>query len=159
MKEATGPHPLRARELTTPHPEGLTTRLVPVEVDLKQQIFDVCSSLNNGHSPKGRVRQLCATSGSRGSLLISLLNSGSNSCWARYRLSAPALAFPHTTRSRGVKLKAVAQTWTNGRPRHRERIAARSIVGAQTTLFQLEISSGRGQQSRNQIDEGQETSS
>jgi hypothetical protein len=33
----TGPHPLRARELTTPHPEGLTTRLVPVEVDLKQQ--------------------------------------------------------------------------------------------------------------------------
>src|SRR4030081_2746051 len=37
----TGPHPLRARELTTPHPEGLTTRLVPVEVDLKQQIFDV----------------------------------------------------------------------------------------------------------------------
>jgi hypothetical protein len=29
-------------------------------------------------------------------------------------------------------------TWTNGRPRHRERIAARSIVGAQTTLFQLE---------------------
>src|SRR6202043_2672399 len=56
----TGPHPLRARELTTPHPEGLTTRLVPVEVDLKQQIFDVCSSLNNGHSPKGRLRQLCA---------------------------------------------------------------------------------------------------
>src|SRR6266850_1697856 len=54
------PHPLRARELTTPHPEGLTTRLVPVEVDLKQQIFDVCSSLNNGHSPKGRLRQLCA---------------------------------------------------------------------------------------------------
>jgi hypothetical protein len=46
--------------LTTPHPEGLTTRLVPVEVDLKQQIFDVCSSLNNGHSPKGRLRQLCA---------------------------------------------------------------------------------------------------
>src|ERR1700676_2369794 len=59
----TGPHPLRARELTTPHPEGLTTRLVPVEVDLKQQIFDVCSSLNNGHSPKGRLRQLCATCG------------------------------------------------------------------------------------------------
>src|SRR3984893_15724186 len=56
----TGPHPLRARELTTPHPEGLTRRLVPVEVDLKQQIFDVCSSLNNGHSPKGRLRQLCA---------------------------------------------------------------------------------------------------
>src|SRR5712671_900808 len=56
----TGPHPLCARELTTPHPEGLTTRLVPVEVDLKQQIFDVCSSLNNGHSPKGRLRQLCA---------------------------------------------------------------------------------------------------
>src|ERR1700681_20559 len=56
----TGPHPLRARELTTPHPEGLTTRLVPVEVDLKQQIFDVCSSLNNGPSPKGRLRQLCA---------------------------------------------------------------------------------------------------
>jgi malonate-semialdehyde dehydrogenase (acetylating) / methylmalonate-semialdehyde dehydrogenase len=27
-----------------PHPEGLTTRLVPVEVDLKQQIFDVCST-------------------------------------------------------------------------------------------------------------------
>src|SRR5260370_37528386 len=26
-----------------PHPEGLTTRLVPVEVDLKPQIFDVCS--------------------------------------------------------------------------------------------------------------------
>jgi hypothetical protein len=43
-----------------PHPEGLTTRLVPVEVDLKQQIFDVCSSLNNGHSPKGRLRQHCA---------------------------------------------------------------------------------------------------
>src|SRR3984893_11676486 len=43
-----------------PHPESLTTRLIPVEVDLKQQIFDVCSSLNNGHSPKGRVRQLCA---------------------------------------------------------------------------------------------------
>src|SRR6266850_364999 len=40
----TGPHPLRAKELTTPHPESLTTRLVPVEVDLKQQIFDVCSS-------------------------------------------------------------------------------------------------------------------
>src|ERR1700688_2835383 len=56
----TGPRPLRARELTTPHPEGPTTRLVPVEVDLKQQIFDVCSSLNNGHSPKGRLRQLCA---------------------------------------------------------------------------------------------------
>ncbi len=56
----TGPHPLRARELTTPHPEGLTTRLVPVEVDLKQQIFDVCSSPNNGRSPKGRLRQLCA---------------------------------------------------------------------------------------------------
>jgi hypothetical protein len=33
--------PLRARELTTPHPESLTTRLVPVEVDLKQQIFDL----------------------------------------------------------------------------------------------------------------------
>ena len=49
----TGPHPLRARELTTPHPESLTTRPVPVEVDLKEQIFDVCSSLNNGHSPKG----------------------------------------------------------------------------------------------------------
>ena len=61
----TGPHPLRARELTTPHPEGLTTRLVPVEVDLKQQIFDVCSSLNNGHSPKGRLRQLCANARSR----------------------------------------------------------------------------------------------
>jgi len=43
-----------------PHPESLTTRLIPVEVDLKQQIFDVCSSLNNGHSPKGRLRQLCA---------------------------------------------------------------------------------------------------
>src|SRR5258707_11869256 len=43
-----------------PHPEGLTTRLVPVEVDLKPQIFDVCSSLNNGHSPKGRLRQLFA---------------------------------------------------------------------------------------------------
>src|SRR6202165_2947143 len=56
----TGPHPLRARELTTPHPESLTTRLVPVEVDLKQQIFDVCSSLNSGHSPKGRLRQLRA---------------------------------------------------------------------------------------------------
>jgi hypothetical protein len=56
----TGPHPLRAIELTTPHPEGLTTRLVPVDVDLKQQIFDVCSSLNNGHSPKGRYRRLCA---------------------------------------------------------------------------------------------------
>src|SRR3984893_9435923 len=56
----TGPHPLRARELTTPHPESLTTRLVPVEVDLKQQIFNVCSSLNNGPSPKGRLRQLCA---------------------------------------------------------------------------------------------------
>src|ERR1700686_5204802 len=52
--------PLRARELTTPRPEGLTARLVPVEVDLKPQIFDVCSSLNNGHSPKGRLRQLCA---------------------------------------------------------------------------------------------------
>src|SRR5260221_8425045 len=62
-KRPTGPHPLRARELTTPHPEGLTTRLVPVEVDLTQQIFDVCSSLNNGHSPKGRVRQLCAIRG------------------------------------------------------------------------------------------------
>src|ERR1700730_16841599 len=61
----TGPHPLRARELTTPHPESLTTRLVPVEVDLKQQIFDVCSSLNNGHSPKGQLRQLCAMSGSQ----------------------------------------------------------------------------------------------
>src|ERR1700730_6989213 len=59
----TGPHPLRARELTTPHPEGLTTRLVLVEVDLKQQIFDVCSSLNNGHAPKGRLRQLCALCG------------------------------------------------------------------------------------------------
>jgi hypothetical protein len=45
-------------------PEGLTTRLVPVEVDLKQQIFDVCSSLNKGHSPKGRLRQLCAITGS-----------------------------------------------------------------------------------------------
>jgi hypothetical protein len=44
--------------LTTPHPESLTTRLIPVEVDLKQQIFDVSSSLNNGHSPKGRLRQL-----------------------------------------------------------------------------------------------------
>src|ERR1700730_9598486 len=41
-----------------PHPEGLTTRLVPVEVDFRQQIFDVCSSLNNGRSPKGRLRQL-----------------------------------------------------------------------------------------------------
>jgi hypothetical protein len=48
---------------TTPHPESLTTRLVPVVVDLKHQIFDVCSSLNNGHSPKGRLRQLCAISG------------------------------------------------------------------------------------------------
>jgi hypothetical protein len=38
----------------------MTTRLVPVEVDRKQQIFDVCPSLNNGHSPKGRLRQLCA---------------------------------------------------------------------------------------------------
>jgi hypothetical protein len=60
MNHSTGPHPLRARELTTPRPEGLTARLVPVEVDLKPQIFDVCSSLNNGHSPKGRLRQLCA---------------------------------------------------------------------------------------------------
>src|SRR5580704_15719971 len=60
---------------------------------------------------------------------------------------------------RSVKLKAVAQTWTNGRPRHREWIAARSIAGAQTTLFQLEISSGRGRQSGNHIDEGWETSS
>ena len=61
----TGPHPLRARELTAPDPEGLTTRLVPVEVDLKQQIFNVCSSLNNGPSPKGRLRQLCAKAQSR----------------------------------------------------------------------------------------------
>ena len=55
----TGPHPLRARELTTPHPEGLTTRLVPVEVDLKQQIFDVCSSLNNGHHQRAVTSALC----------------------------------------------------------------------------------------------------
>src|SRR6266850_3984484 len=69
---ATGPHPLRARELTTPHPEGLTTRLVPVEVDLKQRIFDICSSLNNGHSPKGRLRQLCAAGsiGQRNTLIF-----------------------------------------------------------------------------------------
>src|SRR5580704_13947277 len=38
----TGPHPFRASH---PHPESLTTRLVAVEVDLKQQILDVCSSL------------------------------------------------------------------------------------------------------------------
>jgi hypothetical protein len=56
----TGPHPLRAREWTTPHPEGLTTRLVPVEVDLKQQIFDVCSSLagSTGRRNTG-VKSLC----------------------------------------------------------------------------------------------------
>jgi len=41
--------------LTTPHPEGLTTRLVPVEVDLKQQIFDVCSSLQQRTFTKGAV--------------------------------------------------------------------------------------------------------
>ena len=46
-----------------PRRSDMTTRLVPVEVDLKQQIFDVCSSPNNGHSPKGRLRQLCANSG------------------------------------------------------------------------------------------------
>src|ERR1700682_2590654 len=40
----TGPHPHRARELTTPHPEGLTTRLVPVEVDLKQQLMSALPS-------------------------------------------------------------------------------------------------------------------
>jgi hypothetical protein len=72
----TGPHPLRARELTTSHPEGLTTRLVPVEVDLKQQIFDVCSSLNNGHSPKGRLRQLCAKLGNRPSALAAAFYRG-----------------------------------------------------------------------------------
>ncbi|SHG42694.1 hypothetical protein SAMN05444169_2408 [Bradyrhizobium erythrophlei] len=55
-------------------PESLTTRLVPVEVDLKQQIFDVCSSLNNGHSPKGRLRQLCAITGSE--KLYSITSSG-----------------------------------------------------------------------------------
>jgi hypothetical protein len=38
-----------------PHPEGLTTRLVPVEVDLKQQIFDVCSSLQQRTFAKGAV--------------------------------------------------------------------------------------------------------
>jgi hypothetical protein len=38
-----------------PHPEGLTTRLVPVEVDLKQQIFDVCSSLQQRTFTKGAV--------------------------------------------------------------------------------------------------------
>src|ERR1700730_4050021 len=32
----------------------------PVEVDLKQQTLDVRSSLNNGDSPKRRLRQLCA---------------------------------------------------------------------------------------------------
>jgi len=48
------------QRIDQPPTEGLTTRLVPVEVDLKQQIFDVCSSLNDGHSPKGRLRQLCA---------------------------------------------------------------------------------------------------
>src|ERR1700738_1650218 len=69
----TGPHPLRARELTTPHPESLTTRLVPVEVDVKRQIFDVCSSLNNGPSPKGRLRQLCAKDGSAASREFSWL--------------------------------------------------------------------------------------
>ena len=43
-----------------PHPEGLTTRLVPVEVDLKQQIFDVRSSLagSTGRRNTG-VKSLC----------------------------------------------------------------------------------------------------
>jgi hypothetical protein len=70
------------------------------------------------------------------------------------KIDGAGFAFAHTTRSKGVKLKAVVKTWTNARPRHRERIAARSIVDAQTTLFQLEISSGRGRQSGNHIDEG-----
>jgi hypothetical protein len=35
-----------SRQRIAPHPEGLTTCLVPVEVDFKQQIFDVCSSLD-----------------------------------------------------------------------------------------------------------------
>jgi hypothetical protein len=38
-----------------PHPEGLTTRLGPVEVDLKQQIFDVCSSPQQRTFTKGSV--------------------------------------------------------------------------------------------------------
>jgi hypothetical protein len=38
-----------------PHLEGLTTRLVPVEVDLKQQIFDVCSSPQQRTFTKGAV--------------------------------------------------------------------------------------------------------
>ena len=59
----------------------MTTRLVPVEVDLKQQIFDVCSSPNNGHSPKGRLRQLCAMCGhQRVRCVRSFTSSKSASC-------------------------------------------------------------------------------
>jgi hypothetical protein len=36
------------------------TRPVPVEVDLTQQILMSALPFNNGHSPKGRVGQLCA---------------------------------------------------------------------------------------------------
>src|ERR1700676_5367727 len=108
----TGPHPLRARELTTPHPEGLTTRLVPVEVDLKQQIFDVCSSLNNGHSPKGRLRQL----------LLRVSDAGRSQRCGLHRGRRPK-AFNEGTRG---KLQAVAPR----APRAMEVCAARSCVGA-----------------------------
>src|SRR6202043_3211317 len=41
------------------HPESLTTRLVPVEVDLKQQIFDVCSSLQRTFTKGAVTSALC----------------------------------------------------------------------------------------------------
>src|SRR6267378_1800467 len=63
MNQDHGSASYSRKRIDLPPPRSLTTRLVPVEVDLNQQIFDVCSCFNNGVHQRGGLRQLCAKNG------------------------------------------------------------------------------------------------